>query len=129
VLPRHRETISMLVPHYALAPYFFLLFVWRIYRNLFEVPRKYYFAIQDYNEVFELILAVGFFLFMFFQSRRIRAKTGATSMRPTPQVADTDRSVTQGDWQNPRASEQFRDDRPPKGQSFKRPAFEGRSVS
>lgn len=67
---RFREMIPKLVPHYTLIPYFLLLFVWRIYRNLLEAPEKYYFAIAEYNEVMELTLAMGIFLFMVFQLRK-----------------------------------------------------------
>lgn len=72
ILGSYRKTVSMLVPHYTLIPFFLLLFIWRIYRNFFEPPQKYYFAIQDYNEVMELVLAIGLFLFMIFHIRRLK---------------------------------------------------------
>lgn len=67
--PRLQEMSVRLVPHYTLIPYFLLLFVWRIYRNLFEAPQQYYFVIAEYNEVMEMILAMGFVLFLIFQLR------------------------------------------------------------
>jgi len=73
-LARYRETISMLVPHCTLIPYFLLLFLWRIYRSFMEPPQGYRFAIAEYNEIMELNLALGVFLFMVFQLRRIRAR-------------------------------------------------------
>ena len=72
VVARYRKTLSLLVPHYVLIPYFLFLFVWRIYRNLFEPPKKYYFVIWEFNEVLELILYVGVVLFMIFQLRQTR---------------------------------------------------------
>ncbi|HBY99446.1 MAG TPA: hypothetical protein DEP84_36825 [Chloroflexi bacterium] len=62
---------------------FLLLFAWRLHRNFFEAPKKYYFAVQDYNEVMELMLAVGLFLFMVFQIRRIRTKEQTIPAIPT----------------------------------------------
>ncbi len=76
-LARYRETLSMLVPHYTLILYFLPLFIWRVFRNLMEVPEKYYFVVEQYNEVMELILAMGLFLFMLFQLRALRAKKAA----------------------------------------------------
>jgi len=81
-LARYRETLSLLVPHYTLIPYFALLFIWRAYRNLAEAPEAAYFAIAEYNEVMELILSIGLLLFMIFQLRRIRAGQGATRSIP-----------------------------------------------
>ncbi len=56
-----------LVPHPTLVPYFVMLFLWRFYRNAFEPPQSFYFVVSEYNEVLELVLAMGFFLFMRFQ--------------------------------------------------------------
>ena len=72
VAARYRKTISLLVPHYVLIPYFLFLFVWRIYRTVFEPPNKYYLVISQFNEVLELILYVGVMLFMIFQLRQTR---------------------------------------------------------
>lgn len=71
---RFQKMISMVIPHYTLIPYFLLLFVWRIYRNFFEAPTKYYFAIAEYNEVMELILSIGLFLFIVFQLRQFNPR-------------------------------------------------------
>lgn len=69
---RYREIISTLVPHYALSPYFFAMFAWRIYLNFWKLPVAHYFVLWKYSEVIELILAIGFFLFMSFQLRKNR---------------------------------------------------------
>jgi hypothetical protein len=71
---RFQKMISMTVPHYTLIPYFALLFVWRVYRNLVEEPARFYFAISEYNEVMELVLSMGIFLFMVFQLRRLKSE-------------------------------------------------------
>jgi hypothetical protein len=73
-LARYRSTLSLLVPHFTLVPYFAFMFFWRLYRNLFDAPREYYFAVAEFNEVIELVLALGFFLFLVFQIGRIRAR-------------------------------------------------------
>jgi hypothetical protein len=69
---RARGFFAFVVPHFTLIPYFAFMFVWRIYRNLFEEPTSYYFVISEYNEVVELVLALGFLLFVTFQWRRLR---------------------------------------------------------
>ncbi len=70
-LQPYRNRLWAVVPHYTLIGYFALLFVWRIYRNFLEPPEDFYFVISEYNEVLELVLAVGFFLFLIFQMRRL----------------------------------------------------------
>ncbi len=78
-LARYREKLALLVPPYSLISYFFFMFVWRAYRNAVpEPPHRFYYVITNYNEVVELILAVGFFLFMAYQLRRIRARQTAS---------------------------------------------------
>ncbi len=69
---RFKFDLSWVVPHYTLVPFFVVPFVWRIYRNLFEAPKEYYFAISEFSEVVELVLAFGFMFFMLFQFRRLR---------------------------------------------------------
>ncbi len=71
VLQRIRPHLSMLVPHYTLLPFFFLPFIWRMYRNFFKAPKKYYFAISEYSEVIEIIIAMAFAFFLLFQVRQI----------------------------------------------------------
>ena len=68
---RYYQIPSFVIPHYSLIPFFVPLFVWRIYRNFFEAPRAYYFAVAEFNEVMELIFAIGLALFMLFQLRRL----------------------------------------------------------
>lgn len=74
VFRRYKSFLSFLIPHYTLIPFFMPLFFWRIYRNFFEAPRQYYFAIAEFNEVMELILSIGMAFFMIFQYRRLRAR-------------------------------------------------------
>jgi hypothetical protein len=69
---RFRYLIDAVVPHYSLAIFFLPMFVWRMYRNLWGDPVRYYYVITNYNEVIELILALGFFLFLVFQWRKGR---------------------------------------------------------
>lgn len=64
--------LSFVVPHYSLILYFLPLFLFRIYRNLYDPPKRYYFVISEYNEVLELCLAVGMFCFMYHQWKRLR---------------------------------------------------------
>ena len=73
-LSRFSSQISMLVPHYTLVPYFAFLLFWRIFRNLFEVPKKYYFAVSEFSEVTELVLSLAFLFFLIFQIRQARKK-------------------------------------------------------
>nr|NIS24911.1 hypothetical protein [candidate division KSB1 bacterium] len=71
-LARYRSFLSMLVPHYTLIPFFGIAFVWRVYRNFFEAPDDYYFAVSEFTEVIEVILVFGFLFFMTFQFRRLQ---------------------------------------------------------
>ena len=73
-LAKFRDKLAMLAPPYSITLYFFFMFVWRAYRNAVPEPaHKYYFVITNYNEVIEFILAVGFFLFMLYQWRKLKA--------------------------------------------------------
>jgi hypothetical protein len=72
---RYREVADAIIPHYSLVTYFLPMFVWRIYRNLMEAPEQFYFVVAEYNEVIELILALGILLFAVFQLRRLSAQT------------------------------------------------------
>ena len=67
-----KRLISATVPHYSLVPYFLLLFIWRIFRNAVDVPERYYFVVSEYNEVMELVLSMGFLLFLIYQLRRLK---------------------------------------------------------
>lgn len=70
---RYRELTDAVIPHYSLVPYFAPMFLWRLYRNLLEAPQEFYFVVAEYNEVVELILSLGFLLFVVFQLRRLSA--------------------------------------------------------
>jgi hypothetical protein len=75
VRERYREVTEAVIPHYSLVPYFLPMFLWRIYRNLLEPPQEFYFVVAEYNEVVELILSIGFLLFVVFQLRRLAAQS------------------------------------------------------
>jgi hypothetical protein len=71
------DTRRLLEPYVAgarLFPYFFPMFVWRLYRNFFPLPGKFTYAIVQVNEVLELVMAIGFWLFF-----RDRARSFAGS--------------------------------------------------
>jgi hypothetical protein len=69
---RPLDAVSLLVPHYTLLPYFFTTLVWRLQANLWKPPKRFYFVITEYSEVMELVLAIAFFLFLFFQFRNLK---------------------------------------------------------
>jgi hypothetical protein len=71
---RYRQVADAIIPHYSLVTYFAPMFLWRIYRNLLEAPEQFYFVVAEYNEVVELILSLGFLLFVVFQLRRLSAR-------------------------------------------------------
>lgn len=74
---RWQKLSSAIIPHYSLVPYFFMLLPWRFYRIFLEHPEKHRFAIAEYSEVIELIIALAFFFFLVFQVRKLnRAKAG-----------------------------------------------------
>lgn len=79
---RLQPYVPFLVPHYTLIPYFAMLFIWRIYRNVVPDFKEFYFVIAEYNEVMELALAMGLFLFMVYQLRRSKEPH---EHEPTPQ--------------------------------------------
>lgn len=72
---RYLDLFRYVVPHYTLVPYFFFLFAWRCYRNLLDPPDNFYFVVSEYNEIMELVLTIGFFLFMVYQLRRAKPST------------------------------------------------------
>lgn len=69
---RFEKLSAAAIPHVSLVPYFVMLFVWRIFRNLTDVPERFYFVVSEYNEVLEWVLALGFSLFMIYQLRRYK---------------------------------------------------------
>lgn len=72
----YRNELSKLVPHLTLLPFFVIPFVWRIYRNFFDVPKRFYFVISEYTEVIEVVIAAAFMFFLFFQNRQIKKTKG-----------------------------------------------------
>ena len=77
---RRRITASFLVAPLTLFLYFAPLFLWRIYRNVTEPPARFYFTVEEYNEVMELCFALGIFLFVLFQIRRTSQRRLASSL-------------------------------------------------
>lgn len=76
-----REQLYKVVPHFTLAVYFAPLFLWRVYRNIdaLEPSKTFYLIVAEYNEVMELIFALGILLFLVLRLRRYRtASTGAS---------------------------------------------------
>lgn len=67
---RLKRLAAQLVPHPVLIPYFALLFVWKLYRNLWPDPEQFKYFLAKYNEIMELPLAMGFFFFLVYQIRR-----------------------------------------------------------
>lgn len=80
---RFEELAASIIPHYSLILYFLPLFIWRIFRNLVEVPDDLYFVVAEYNEVLELVLAIGLFLFMIFQIRRLASRGEISTREPS----------------------------------------------
>lgn len=70
-----RRLANAVIPHYTLIVFFLPMFVWRLYRNLWDNPGEYYYVITNYNEILELILAMGFCLFLIFQWRKCRSES------------------------------------------------------
>lgn len=69
---RWRRLLAAIIPPVSLLPYFTLLFFWKLYRNLVQMPRRWEFRLAEFNEVLELIFALGILLFMVFQLRKKR---------------------------------------------------------
>lgn len=74
-----RPLIDAVVPHVTLIPFFLPMLVWRAYRNFTGDPSRFYYLITNYNEVIELILALGFMLFLVFQVRKCRREMATTA--------------------------------------------------
>jgi hypothetical protein len=62
-----QRRLSFLVPNNTLIPYFFLIFIWRIYRITIFPMQEPNFRIVEYNEIMDLVLSLGFFFFLVFQ--------------------------------------------------------------
>lgn len=72
VFPALRKVLAAITPHESLIPYFGAMFFWKVYRNLMPAPGHWEFRLAEYNEVIELVLALGLFFFMVYQLRRKR---------------------------------------------------------
>ena len=75
VFPVFRKLFAAITPPESLIPYFGAMFLWKLYRNLLPAPSRWEFRLAEYNEVIELVLAFGLFLFVVFQLRRDRIPT------------------------------------------------------
>lgn len=75
IFPALRKVLAAITPHESLMPYFGAMFVWKLYRNLIPAPGRWEFRLAEYNEVIELVLALGLFFFMVYQLRRRRFDT------------------------------------------------------
>ncbi len=71
---RMRVIAERIVPHYSLIPFYCFIFFWKIFREIYPNPKYFEWAIAEYNEIMELILSIGFFLFVFYQLRLFRLK-------------------------------------------------------
>ncbi len=70
--PRRAE-LAWIVPAWPLALYFAPMFAWRVYRNVFPDPVRFNFLITEFNEVVELIFALGIAWFLVLRWRAARA--------------------------------------------------------
>lgn len=91
-----REFASFVIPPGTVALFFAPMLFWRLFRNLFEAPDGFRFAIAEFNEVVELVLACGFLLFMLFQYRRLRP--GSQTQGADPEVDSLRSVVESGTW-------------------------------
>ncbi len=62
------------IPPLCLTTYFGAFFSWRFYRTALPRPDKYRFAIAEFSEIIELILALAIFFFMLYQWHRARLR-------------------------------------------------------
>ncbi|RIL12368.1 hypothetical protein DCC79_01690 [bacterium] len=67
-----RADLAWIVPAPPLALYFAPMFVWRIYRNVFPDPARFNFLVTEFNEVVELIFALGIAWFLVLRWRAAR---------------------------------------------------------
>lgn len=86
-LDRWRGLLRWIVPPLALVPFFAPLFLWRIYRNLFAAPERFYFVVSEFNEVTELLFALGIALFLFWLWRGLAGPAAADA--PAAPVAES----------------------------------------
>lgn len=70
---RNSEVVSLLVPPFALVPCFLTALLWRLQATFWKPPKSLYFAVTEFSEVIELVIAIAFFLFMVYQIRRLKA--------------------------------------------------------
>jgi hypothetical protein len=80
LLARFRKLVDAVVPHWSLVLFFMPMFIWKLFRNLGPpIPERFYYVITNYNEIVELILAMGFCLFLLFQLRKCRREFATES--------------------------------------------------
>ena len=78
------DAVMLLVPHFTLLPYFFTTLVWRLQANLWKPPKSLYFAITEYSEVMELVLAMAFFAVLLFQFRNLKSAASPVPVGEDP---------------------------------------------
>jgi hypothetical protein len=65
------KTVSLLVPPHSLIPYFLPMFLWKVFRFLSPPLHAHTYFLHTYNEIMELDLYLGFFLFTWYQLRKL----------------------------------------------------------
>jgi len=96
ITARPLDAVFLLVPHFTLLPYFLSTLLWRLQANLWKPPKSLYFAITEYSEVMELVLAVAFFVFLLFQFRSLKSLE-KPAMVEDPVLNSTQRTKLAGD--------------------------------
>ncbi len=79
-----RAELTWIVPAWPLALYFAPMFVWRVYRNVFPDPVRFNFLVTEFNEVVELVFALGIAWFLVLRWRAVRAAPAADSPAGRP---------------------------------------------
>jgi hypothetical protein len=52
------------------------MLLWRLYRNFIPLPPKYSYTVIQFNEVLELVMAIGFWLFFRGRAKEFAASAG-----------------------------------------------------
>lgn len=87
-LARYRPTLSWLLPHFTMIPYWGILMVWRLFRMTVSPPPVYSYGLIRFNEIVELVLAMALFMFAWFQFRRSGPPPGGVHILPAEPWGD-----------------------------------------
>lgn len=68
--PEQRAAFQFLVPPLALLTSFLAALLWRIQATFWKPPKSLYFVVTEFSEVIELIIAVAFTVFSYYQYSR-----------------------------------------------------------